>query len=39
VLELEMAFNICIPDDDALEFKKIADVKKYIDEHAEKNWP
>lgn len=33
VLELETAFNISIPDEDALDFKKVADVKKYIEQH------
>jgi acyl carrier protein len=31
VVELESNFNISIPDEDALDFKKIADVKKYIE--------
>ena len=37
VLELETAFNISIPDEDALDFKKIADVKKYIEENTNRN--
>jgi acyl carrier protein len=33
VLELETAFNISIPDEDALDFKKVADVKNYIEQN------
>lgn len=31
VVELETKFNISIPDEEALDFKKIQDVKKYIE--------
>jgi len=31
VVELETKFNISIPDEEALDFKKILDVKKYIE--------
>jgi acyl carrier protein len=30
VVELETRFTITIPDDDALEFKKIQDVNQYV---------
>jgi acyl carrier protein len=33
VLELETAFDISIPDEDALDFKKVSDVKKYIEQN------
>lgn len=33
VLELETEFGISIPDEDALDFKKVADVKLYIEQN------
>jgi acyl carrier protein len=33
VLELETEFEISIPDEDALDFKKVADVKEYLEQH------
>jgi acyl carrier protein len=31
IVELESKFDISIPDEEAVDFKKIADVKKYIE--------